>query len=114
FELQTCGSAASIAGGANARIRNKSLAVLVTRAINKLNPARRKSGFFRRRLSFLRQQQRRTGMRSIRLGNDRVSGGDRGGKIAAGNAIERQRKIVRAENDHRPNRAINRPDVVLL
>ena len=48
----------------------------------------------------------------MRFGDDRIAGGDRRGKIAAGNAIERQRKIIGPEHSHRTNRRVARANVV--
>ena len=43
-------------------------------------------------------------MRGVGLGDHRVAGRDGRGEVAARHAVERERKIVRAEHDHRSER----------
>ena len=57
-------------------------------------------------MGHLGQQSRRARMRRVGFGDHRIAGGDRRGKVAAGDAVERERKIVRTKHPHRPQRCM--------
>jgi len=76
-------------------------AVLRLGVIKELKDGRRQAVFLQRLQGQLGEKPGRAGMSGIRLGDDRVSGRDRRGKIPAGRRVEGKRKIVGAENDNR-------------
>ncbi len=49
----------------------------------------------------------------VPLGDDRAAGGDRGGEVPAAQAVEGERKIVRADDQCRAERFEDRPDVAV-
>lgn len=102
FELQARAAAARIRGGAGARIGDGAGSIGVAGSIDELHRAAGQSGFVGGLLSGGAQQPGGAGMRRIGLGDHRVSTGDCSGKIAAGDAVEGKRKIVRPEYEHGP------------
>ena len=96
------------------RVRHQSLARFVVNLVNQLHGRRRQPGSRpAAATASSASSRRRARMQRMRLGNHRIARGDCRGEVAAGGAVERERKIIRAEHHHRPDRLEARADLVL-
>ena len=97
---------------ADPRVRHQSLARVVVDLVEKLHGRARQPAFGHGGERLFGEHPRRSRMQRMPLGDHRIAGGYGRRKVAAGGSVEREGKIVRAENHDRPDRLEARADLV--
>src|SRR5450432_4181793 len=113
LELQPGVLAARESGRADRGVRDQAKSDLGRRAVQELHRRRRQAGRSHGLERDLGELQGGAGVPGVRLADDRISSRDRGHEIAARDGVERERKVVRAEHDDRPDRTVGRTEVGL-